>query len=459
VPPKLLIVGLDCLGSDILEPPRLARLPNLAACIERGVSGPLESTMPPITIPAWTSMMTGRDPGELGIYGFRNRASYDYEDLFFAGSAIRYPRIWDRVHEQGASSIVVGVPQTSPPPSFRGVCVSGFEAESLPSVPCCSPRDALDRAGIRRADYHFDVEDYRRVSRREVLTAIHGMTRRRFDLMRRLLRDNEWSFAMLCEIGSDRMHHCFWRHHDPAHPAWIPNSKFAGVIDEYYELLDVELGRLLDVAGPDCMVAIVSDHGVRAMQGGICVNEVLRRAGWLVLRENPATPRPLRARDVDWSATRAWAEGGYYARVMLNVEGREPEGIVPGAEISNTLHELSGLFADIALADGLSVAGKVHRPSDLYRSVRGHPPDLIVVFDDFSWRSIGTVGHDPIWMRGNDTGPDDANHSMHGVYVLCAPGAAPGHRQAASIYDIAPTACSLLGLPSPNRARGRSLVG
>jgi predicted AlkP superfamily phosphohydrolase/phosphomutase len=64
--------------------------------MDDGVWGRLESTIPPITVPAWTSMMTGKDPGQLGFYGFKNRTNYSYKELGFANStAIKNETVWD----------------------------------------------------------------------------------------------------------------------------------------------------------------------------------------------------------------------------------------------------------------------------------------------------------------------------------------------------------------------------
>ena len=127
---NFLVIGLDCMGSEVLRSNWLAtQLPNLQKLISSGISGTLESTIPPITVPAWTSMLTGRDPGEVGIYGFRNRRSYSYGDLIYATSkAVRYPRLWDFVGKAGGYSIVVGVPQTWPATEIKGKLVAGFEA-------------------------------------------------------------------------------------------------------------------------------------------------------------------------------------------------------------------------------------------------------------------------------------------------------------------------------------------
>jgi predicted AlkP superfamily phosphohydrolase/phosphomutase len=100
----------------------------------------------------------------------------------------------------------------------------------------------------------------------------------------------------------------------------------------------------------------------------------------------------------------------------------------------------------------------VEEPANLYRRVRGLPPDLMVFFDGESWRGIGSVGFGSPWVSANDTGVDEANHARDGMYVLRVSPAAPGRRQDASILDIAPTVLNLLGLSVDSDLPGRDLL-
>ncbi len=459
---RFLILGLDCLGAEILSPESLAELPNLARLVETGLSGPLVSTLPPITIPAWTSMLSGRDPGELGIYGFRNRRSYAYGDLVYATSGmVRCPRLWDHVGDAGGSSIVIGVPQTSPPPPIRGVLVSGFEAQGLgweDGAAFARPPELADEVREVVGEYLFDVDNFRNVPRQEVLDKAYFMTERRFRLMEHLLETRPWDFAMLCEIAPDRLHHCFWSDHDPSHVRHQADSPYRNAIREYYRWVDEALGRLVELAGPDTGLLVVSDHGAKAMDGGVCINEVLRQEGWLVLREEPSEPGPLRPQQVDWSRTRAWGEGGYYARIFLNVEGREPQGVIPFAKRDAARRELTELLGSLSLPGGPTLTNQVSWPEEIYRVVRGLAPDLIVIFGDLSWRSLGSIGHGKTWLLGNDTGVDEANHAQDGLFVLRAPAAATGRDRRASILDVTPTVLDWLGLPIPEDLTGTSLL-
>jgi predicted AlkP superfamily phosphohydrolase/phosphomutase len=119
--------------------------------------------------------------------------------------------------------------------------------------------------------------------------------------------------------------------------------------------------------------------------------------------------------------------------------------------------ELATLLSTLSLPGGPTLTNEVFRPEQTYRQVRGTPPDLLVVFDDLRWRSLGSVGHGNVWMQGNDRGVDEANHAWDGLFVLWGDGIEAGRRRA-SILDIAPTALDWLGLPAPADLSGRSLL-
>src|SRR5208283_2017058 len=113
---KVAVIGLECVPPSLIFSEWSSDLPTLRALMEHGTWGSLQSTDPPITIPAWTAMTTGKDPGELGIYGFRNRQGNDYREMVTVNSShVSVPRVWSYLEDAGKSSILLGVPQTYPP--------------------------------------------------------------------------------------------------------------------------------------------------------------------------------------------------------------------------------------------------------------------------------------------------------------------------------------------------------
>ena len=454
---RVAVIGLDCAAPELLFDRWRDDLPNLRRLMDAGTWGRLRSVDPPITVPAWTCMLTGRDPGELGIYGFRNRADHGYQSLTVADSrSVRVDRVWDHLGRAGKHVVVVGVPQTSPPVPVNGELVSCFLTGDTRTDPYTHP--AALGAEIERlvGTYHVDVENFRSDDRDRILAEIYAMTEQRFRVCRHLLDTRPWDFFMVVEIGVDRIHHAFWRFLDPAHPRYEPGHRYGDVVRAYYEYLDDEIGELLERFDDDTAVIVVSDHGARPMQGAICVNEWLVQQGYLAVRERPARPTALRNASVDWDRTRAWGEGGYYCRLCLNVRGREPHGVVEPEEYEELRDELAAGLEALPGPDGRPIGTRAFRPHELWREQRGIPPDLIVYFGDLGWRSNGSVGHGRTWTFDNDTGPDDANHDRDGIFVLTAPGVPAEPRDDLAIYDVAPTILELAELTPDRGMRGRS---
>jgi predicted AlkP superfamily phosphohydrolase/phosphomutase len=161
------------------------------------------------------------------------------------------------------------------------------------------------------------------------------------------------------------------------------------------------------------------------------------------------------------SRTKAWGDGGYYARVFLNVVGREPQGIVAQGDYEKVRGDLIAAFKKIPDENGRDIGTQVFRPEELYKEVRGVAPDLIVYFGGLYWRSVGTVGGGKIHTFENDTGPDGANHAENGIFLLRpAGGVMPGGRriEGLQIVDVAPTILQLFGLPIPEDMEGKAVA-
>ena len=457
---KVLVVGLDCAEPDLVFRRWRDDLPNLRRLAEGGLYGPLRSTTPPITVPAWSSMMTSKDPGQLGFYGFRNRADYSYDRMSIATSrAVTEDTVWDILSRAGKHSVLVGVPQTYPPKPLNGAMVTCFLTPSTKSQ--YTYPDAL-KAEIENlvGDYLLDVPDFRTEDKDRLLADIYKMAGQRFQVVRHLMQTHPWDFLMFVEMGVDRIHHGFWKYFDPAHPKYEPGNRYEDAIKKYYQYVDGEIGGLLQMLDDDTVVLVVSDHGGKPMVGGICVNEWLIQKGYLTLKEKPAGVIPLEKAEVDWSRTRAWAAGGYYSRIFLNVQGREPQGIIPPQEYEMVRDELVEAIAAIEDENGANIGSVALKPQEAYRTVRNIPPDLIVYFGNLAWRAVGSVGLDRIHTYENDTGPDDANHAQHGLFIIYDPKASLGGRkmEGLDILDVAPTVLSLLGQPVPADMEGRAIV-
>jgi predicted AlkP superfamily phosphohydrolase/phosphomutase len=397
---KTCIIGLDCLEPTLVQR-WLADLPTFTKLRGLGISGRVKSCVPPITVPAWSCMTSSRDPGSLGIYGFRNRTDFSYKGLGFATSDwVKADRLWDILSSHGKTCSVLGVPGTYPVRPVNGQMVSCFLTPNEGSnwaYPLALKDEISTWLGGEK--YLFDVADFRTPDKSRILEDIREMTRRRFTVAREMLAKYRPDFFMMVEMGSDRIHHGFWHYMDEEHRKFAPGHALQSAIHDYYVQLDGELARLLEQLDlNDTSLLIISDHGAKRLDGGICVNDWLVREGYLALKQ-PLTQRgvPLNKCEVDWSRTRAWGEGGYYARIFLNVKGREPEGIVAPRDYEKLRAELGHRLAQIPDDHGEPMKTFAFKPQQIYQRVEGIPPDLIVIFGDLHWRAVGTLGYDSIY--------------------------------------------------------------
>ncbi len=459
---KVFVIGLDCAAPELVFDRWRDELPNLRFLAENGLWGDLDSCIPAITVPAWTCMLSGWDPGELGVYGFRNRANHSYDKMFIAtNNVVRAKRVWDYLSEAGKTSVVIGVPQTYPVKPLNGYLVSGFLTPGIQSdfaYPAELKYEVLSIA----PDYDVDVPQFRTDDKDNLLKQIWDMTEKRFRVVDHLLTSKPWDFFMVMEIGVDRIHHGFWSYHDPQHRRYEPGNRYEHAIRDYYVYIDRKIGEWLDKIDRDTVVLVVSDHGAKRMDGGICINEWLWREGYLAFKQDPEPGKLVRFEDleVDWSRTRAWGSGGYYGRVFLNVRDREPQGVIPPEEYEDFRNELAEKIRAIPGPDGSDIGTRVFKPQEIYRAVNGVAPDLMVYFGDLLWRSVGSLGHGDIYTFENDTGPDDCNHAQNGMFILYDPRDRRNHQrvQGARLYDIAPTVLKLMGVQGPDSGNGRPLV-
>ncbi|MDA0265525.1 MAG: alkaline phosphatase family protein [Cyanobacteria bacterium] len=457
--PRLLIIGLDCMEPSLVFEHWRGDLPNLSRLMAQGSYGRMESSIPAITVPAWSCMMSGRDPGELGIYGFRNRRDRDYHSMAISdGRAVKVPRLWDLLGDAGWRVAALSVPGTSPPYPVKGSMVSCFLTPS-PEVTFTYPPELGEQIRTWMPDFMMDVPNFRSDEKARILGNLYTLCDQRFTLAEKLIAQDDPDFLMLVDMGVDRIHHAFWKPMDPRHPQYEPDSPFATAIHDYYVHVDQRVGELLHRCDDDTAVLVVSDHGAQPLMGGVCINEWLMANGYLTLRETPAEPMSLDQAAVDWSQTRVWGAGGYYARIFLNVQGREPEGTVAMADYEALRSELTEKLSHLRTPDGEPMPVKVHKPQEIYQKVRGRAPDLIVYFDDLAWRSVGSVGINNLYTVENDTGPDDANHAPFGLMIFHDPKAPKGGQvlEGAQLYDIVPTVLDRYDIPAPKGLRGKVL--
>jgi predicted AlkP superfamily phosphohydrolase/phosphomutase len=459
---KVVVLGLDCAPPDWVFDKWIDDLPNVKRLRDSGLWGPIRSCDPPITVPAWAVFSTSKDPGRLGIFGFRNRKGYSYTEQRTVSSAlVNEPAVWDYASKAGKNCIIIGVPPNYPPKPVNGLSIGCFLTPDTDSD-YTYPKELKHEIKAVVGDYKVDVEEFRTDDKDPLLADIYDMTEKRWTLAKHLMKTKPWDFFFLMEIGTDRIHHAFWKYMDPQHRKYVAGNKYERAIFDYYVYLDRHIGEALALLSDDTAIVVVSDHGCKRMDGCINVNDWLIQNGYFTLKEKPnGLVRPRHA-NVDWARTIAWGAGGYYARVWLNVKGREEQGVVDPGDYNRVCDELAEGFKSIPDDLGQPLDTKVLKTRERYPdgNLVG-APDLIVYFGDLRWRCTEDIGHEGIHSFEAEVGPDDAVHDYYGMFILSHPRLKRTGRieRPISLLDGAPTLLNLMGLDVPKDMQGKVIEG
>jgi predicted AlkP superfamily phosphohydrolase/phosphomutase len=214
---KVLVIGLDSAPPKLIFDKFLNELPNIKKLISSGSFGELRSSNPPITIPAWTCFVTGKNPGNLGFFGFRNRKQGTYNETTIANSKqIKVDTIWDILSKNNKKVGLIGVPQTYPPKPVNGFIITCF---LTPDINCeyTYPKQLKYEIENLVNEYILDIENFRTEKKDWLLNKIYEMTEKRFKVIKNLLKSKSWDFFMFVEIGLDRLQHGFWKFFDEEH--------------------------------------------------------------------------------------------------------------------------------------------------------------------------------------------------------------------------------------------------
>jgi len=508
----LLIVGIDGATWDVAEALIAAgRMPNLAALRAGGVWGPLASTVPPATFPSWSTFATGVNPGRHGIFDFTRRVFGTYEVTFINSTFRAAPSIWRRLSDQGKRVGVLGLPGTYPPEPVNGCMISGFDTPvtTRADASFIYPRElaALVEAkgGFPFADFQeFRIgADWYRMASEQLLEGIDAKTSLAIDLLRR----EPWDSFLLLYGESDTVAHHFWKFHDAGSPRFEPCAhEYGDAINKVYERLDSSIGRLIDAAEPQ-NILVVSDHGFGgAGRKNIHLNHWLAEHGYqkrlannggglsstlkrLALRMIPASLQATafrlnggrwasrlesRARfnGISWPETTAFSEElNYFPSIWLNLEGREPQGVVASGDYRRVVDDVC---AD--LCEGLidpetrrSVVRHAWRRDELYHGDHvQYAPDIILDLEldaGYSYNclsSASTPGTDVFstFQIGHSDGGKLAgmsgSHRSDGLFVMAGKDVGGlGRIQGAAIADMAPTIMNLAGADLPRGLDGR----
>lgn len=489
-PRRVLVIGLDGATLRLLEPWAAAgELPALARLMAAGCHGELRSTFPPLTPPAWSSFMTGKNPGKHGVFGFRQPASAGYASgSLITARDIRARTLWDIVGDAGRQVGVVSMPPSYPVRPVNGFMVACMMAPKGEAVPTHPP----ELAALLGEGYEITVEPVDSLLASNArygeaalayLRHLRRITERQLGVHLRLLHERPWDLLAVVLYEHDKIQHFFWRHVTGDVPPWVDRAVADEIVSEaraIYRLVDDTIGALVAAAGPETVTLLVSDHGFGpAPTRLVHVNRWLAGRGWLHARGGwrwrrklvKRLPQRLRPRFdtvehifVDWGRSRAWCEvlETRSAGVWLNVEGRQPRGRVrPGPEYEALRQEIRRALAALR-EDGKPVFETVALREEIYRGPHAAlAPDLLLYAapaHGFSFAGLRAEMHGREVFTATDYAYTGAHHPA-GLYVAAGPGIARNGRTApAPIEACAPTILCLLGLPVPDGMDAAPLV-
>ncbi len=465
---RVFILGIDSAEPSLVFGPWREELPTISQLMEEGAWGKVASTVPPITCPAWPSAFSGCNPGRFGLYDLRYRRKGTYTDFGIVNSRmVRVPRLWNVLSERGMRSVVAFVPVTYPPEPIEGCMVASFLTPSVRSQFTYPPelREEVLKVVGGPSSYIIDVYDYRRRDPRDLYRELRAKTDHDFKVIAHLLRTKPWDLFVAVVMSVDRAQHTLWKFFDKDHPRYVDDPELREGLLDLHRQIDEWLAKVMDLLPRDTMVIVASDHGAKRMYHRINVNEILASEGLLKLREVPDRPTGLAELDrrglIDWSKTVAFALGAYVAQVFVNLEGREPRGVVkPGEEYEAVREQVADLLKSVRGPDGERLDTRVFMREEAYRGeMVDVMPDLTVYFDNLHYGANEAVGFGSPYSLETAKGPDDSNHGEYGMLVIRDPeGRLSGELRGAKLEDVAPTVLRALGLEPPPGLDGRSLI-
>jgi predicted AlkP superfamily phosphohydrolase/phosphomutase len=492
---RLLILGLD--GKSWRLTQKLVadgRMPTLGKILAEGSSGPLYSTVPDVSPTAWASFMSGKNPGQHGVYGFGMKVFGSYFlEPFSSRGRIPVQSLWGALSAKGKRVAVINVPMTYPPEPVNGIMISGFGTPDDTGNRFVYPPELIDELRSKLGPYILDVHwnQYEKLGIPALIDANRKMTESRTKYGLEILNRETWDLFMLAYVSTDRLQHCLWQYLEPEKPLTPEEQSIRTELLDYYDYLDRCIADFM-AAAPDANVMIMSDHGFGPCTTAVHVNTWLAEQGlltWNVANEKRMWLRPIaalakrlglnrasfgrmakrlgmdeykhleklshRSNNMDWSRTKAFSytPSGIY----VNLKGRERTGIVePGAEAEKLMDEIKERLLDLRdPATGQRVIYRVARGHEVYSGPRLEmAPDLVIVESDtkymlnFNLYRTRAVFESTAWRSGN--------HEPEGLVLACGPDVAPKQRiQRAELIDLCPTALHMLGEPVPDDIDGR----
>ncbi len=487
---KVIILGLDGATFKVIFPlVKLGYLPTFRKLLSKGASSILKSTIPPLSASAWTSFSTGTKPSKHGIYDFIMKKPYSYETFYVNSNYVRVPFFWELLSIKGIKAGVVNVMVTYPPRPLKGFLITGGLTPSLANF---TYPPQLGNELLKKFEWYplfppggltpKKGEDEKYVS------LMLEYLDQRIRILRYLMMEKEWDIFVGVIGETDAILH--------AYLGLIGKSNMAlKAILKIYAKIDRFLNEIINHFKNFTLI-IMSDHGHEPVRKYLVLDAILVRYKLMNFRRDISSCLKLsmvkvglspynlynlvrstgyrksiaivygsvfekiinelllsKSNDVDWRRTVAFSigtGGGIY----INLEGREPEGIVPPSQYSKVLKMIKKIFYGITDEQGNAVIRKIYTKEDLYGN-DVLAPDIVVV----PRKGYFTVHRDQILSLKIFENPlISSHHDTDGIIIFY--GNFVKNRGfirniEINLWDIAPTVFAILNLPIPLHFNGR----
>ncbi len=502
---KIFILGLDGASPEVINLLiDQGKLPNFERMKREGVSGRLRTTIPPITGSAWSSFMTGKNPGKHGIFDFISREEGTYNLRTINAPKREGRTFWSWAGDAGKKVCIFNVPITYPPEKVNGMLVSGMltpPKRNDYTYPLSLQKD-LEQVV---PGYRIHIEEsYSRGQEERFLGHLKEVTNQRLKAMEYLFKQDDWDLFVGVVEGIDVIQHELWHCWDPNHFRYsFKDKRFSESIPKYYQKMD-ELLRIIIDEWIDSLwtIIVMSDHGAGPLKKLLYINNFLMKHGLMKLRRGldtiikrlffkagfvPMTfyhlllnmglgrvkkkmrfgqkeswfrPFFLSFEDVDWTQTKAYSFGSTAGQIYLNLKGREPCGIVfPGKEAEEVQEEIIKKLKNLVDEEtGEKIVGEIYRKEELYHGPHlNEAPDIVFLPRDLEIAAFGEYEFASHRMIDYSWGVS-GSHRMDGVLMMKGKPLKQGSvLQGAHIMDLAPSVLYLLGLPIPEEMDGKVL--
>jgi len=477
---KIFVIGIDSATFDVIRPwLQDNKLPNLKSLVDNGCSGILESTIPPLSPVAWTSLYTGVNPGKHGIFDFLEKLRTGPGINFQNRSNCKALPLWHHLNRAGIKTGMVNVPMTFPPDHVDGFLISGLDTPDI-NHEFTYPAELKDKIKANVGKYIVELKHSFNLMENpeKYLDMMFEMIDVREKTVHYLMSNFPVDFFMVVFTATDRVQHTFWKYYDTTHPDYTPGLE--DTIFRIYKKVDEAIGRMLDRLDESTEIIVASDHGMGSVHKIVDLNRWLMEKGYLHLKKDTAFSkvsdlyRKIKKRIiktgesvwldhfVDWSKTKAFLIGTW-GNIFINLKGREPNGIVnPGDEYESIRESIIKELKQFKEpATGNYVINSVMKKEDIFHGEHLiYAPDLVVLFNEHYTcaKIVLEKGLDKTGVI-RPCGVVCADHHPNGLFIVKSPHVMKGKTDMkARIIDIAPTILYMMDAAIPQSIDGRVLT-